>query len=184
MLQAKYLSYGYTKSSDVDIHVILNMNEIPTGKTLKNMYVNAIWKKSWHDYHFSYKGVTIQVTPKPGYPVYNSATYSLMQHKWLTKPVPYNSVFSKQQIRASANKWIKNINQHMQAYKKSGANLDCQKIQQLNKKIAGYRTKGLESMRGVLSLPNITYRLLYHIGSIQRLRKVVAQCEERSLSME
>ena len=165
-ITGSYANYNYTPYSDIDLHIIVDYDDLSKVEDLSKEFFHA--KKSfWNDRHeIKFKGVEVELYAQNNdEPHSSSGVYSIEDDKWLVKPkkfkdeVDIDSVKSKyKKIKLEVDESIKEAKE-----KESEAPLD-----RILKKIRKMRKAGLEKS-GELSDENLVYKVLRAKGYLQKL---------------
>jgi hypothetical protein len=165
-LSGSSAGYNYSEFSDIDLHLVVNSNELFTAE--KNQY------NSTHD--ISIKGVPVELYVQPAEQIHHSAgIYSVLDNKWLSEPVHEEPTVSPRDIKAKARNYAGKINSAM----RSG---DIDKCREAMDDLKRLRKAGLEA-NGEQSVENLAFKLLRARGQIEKLRKYIHKLESAKLSL-
>jgi len=165
-MTGSYANYNYTVFSDIDLHVIVDMDSVNKDTDLVEEFFNA--KRSfWNDRHdITLKGIEVELYPQDADEEHNSSgVYSIYDDLWVTKPKKFKDKVDIDKIEKGAVKTIKEINV---AIKNSIKSMDEKPISKMLKKLKKMRSSGLERS-GELSNENITYKVIRAQGFLQKL---------------
>ena len=170
-LSGSSAGYNYSSYSDIDLHLVVSKtngnDELFTAK--KNLY------NSEHDLEI--KGIPVELYVQPADQKHHSAgIYSVLDDKWLVKPVHEEPTINPKDIRAKARNYASKINTAM----RSGSIDQCRDTMDSLKRL---RKAGLES-NGEQSVENLAFKLLRARGQIDKLRKYITKLESAELSLE
>lgn len=162
-------NYNWTSNSDIDIHVVVNYQEIGQNLLLVKNYMMA--KKSlWTNrFPLSYKGMDIELFAQDVNQELHTSVgeYSLMHDKWIRKP--------KADI-VSIDDSI--IDQKMKPIEYEIDNLDVEskdaenKIKNILKRLYKMRQTGLEA-EGEYSIENLAFKRLRSKGKLSKLKEIL-----------
>ena len=184
ILTGSNCNYNWTEYSDIDLHIVVDMNALDCEGCMIDIDDCFRAKKSlWNDRHdITIKGheVELYVQDASQTEIKNSGVYSLHNEKWITKPVydsniQYDEVLIRNKSDMLANQIIDVLNDH------SDEKLN--KIKELNQKISNYRKAGL-TKEGEFSLENLVFKTLRNRGLIDKLRDSESKVEDKELSVE
>ena len=103
-------NYNYTPYSDIDLHIIVNYDELTDKEDLAKEFFNA--KKSfWNSkYDILVKGIEVELYAQDETEEHaSSGVYSLIEDKWLIKPKKFSNTIDKEYVKNRFNK-IKKYN--------------------------------------------------------------------------
>ncbi len=169
-------AYTYTKHSDIDLHILVNMNDLPQSDVYKELF-NAK-KTIYNDTH----DITIHDIPVELYvqdsnePVKSLGEYSLKHDKWLRVPTKQRANFDE---KASSAKYGKLLELVKTALKTKDTN----KLNKILKKIKQYRQAGLDK-KGEFGPENLAYKALRSQGYITKLYDLRDKLHSERLSIE
>ncbi len=173
-------NYNYTKYSDVDIHLVLDMNKINKDHDLlKDYYIDKkdLWLQN-HDINIYGYPVELAAQNKEDLFKKGQGIYSLKKDKWIQEPkIEELRKYTKDQIRHKVIFYKYLINKVLKG------ETDLEKIKSLREKIKNMRKAGLEK-GGEFSFENIVYKELRNIGLIQKLKDYKYKIMDKSLSLE
>lgn len=119
LLTGSLAGYGYSKYSDIDLHVVFDFNDVKESDDPEFIreYVNSK-KGLWNDIHnIKIKNFEIEIYPQDLNELHRSTgIYSILNDKWIKKPVreefkiDYHSVKNKaEQLMREIDKLYKNL---------------------------------------------------------------------------
>lgn len=174
-------NYNWTNFSDIDLHIIIDYNDISEDKDFAFEYVDAK-KDVWIAKHdIKIKGFSVEPyaqdieAPTGGM----GAVYSIKDDKWLKKPSLDNPKIDRRSIKKKIKSVVKKI-EKVESIK------DLEKIQsegkKLKDKIKKMRRSGLDKA-GEFSEENLVFKYLRNNGFIGRLFDAVRNAYDKSLSI-
>jgi hypothetical protein len=174
-------NYNWTNFSDIDLHIIIDYEDINEDKDFAFEYVDAK-KDVWLGKHdIKIKGFDVEPyaqdieAPTGGM----SAVYSLKYDKWLKKPSLENPEIDKKSIKKKIKSIVKKI-EKVESIK------DLEKSQnegkKLKEKIKKMRKSGLAES-GEFSEENLVFKYLRNNGFIGRLFDSIRSSYDKSLSI-
>ena len=174
-------NYNWTNFSDIDLHIIIDYNDISEDKDFAFEYVDAK-KDVWIAKHdIKIKGFSVEPyaqdieAPTGGM----GAVYSIKDDKWLKKPSLENPKIDRRSIKKKIKSVVKKI-EKVESIK------DLEKIQsegkKLKDKIKKMRRSGLDKA-GEFSEENLVFKYLRNNGFIGRLFDAVRNAYDKSLSI-
>ena len=178
-MTGSYANYNYTVFSDIDLHILIDMNSINADLDLVEEFFNA--KKSfWNDRHdIELKGIEVEMYPQDVNEEHSSSgVFSVLDDRWLIEPTKFKSKLDIEKIEKSSNKIIKEIES---AIKSSTKASDTSDIELIIKKLKKMRSSGL-SRAGELADENVIYKVIRSRGLLQKLFDTKSKIEDLSLS--
>jgi len=162
-------NYNWTKSSDIDIHVVINYMEVGDNLHLVKNYMMA--KKSlWNEkYPLKYKGMDIELFAQDMNQELHTSVgeYSLLHNKWVREPNPTIISIDDDLIEQKAAPLEYEIN----SLKETDPKLQS-KIEDILMRLYKMRQTGLEA-EGEYSLENLAFKRLRSSGHIARLKALL-----------
>ena len=160
-------NYNWSKYSDIDLHLVIDMKKINKDIELVKDYFDAK-KKVWSVDHDELKicgfPVEIYVQDKNEQNA-SVGMFSLEKNKWLNKPIEINDEdFNKQKIKEKAAQLMTDIDDLLNDYKNkpnfNQLTIISNKSKKLYDKIKRLRKQGLDSEAGEMSIGNIVFKVL------------------------
>lgn len=182
-LVGSMMGYGYTEDSDIDVQLIFDLKEIKCNQALRKAYLSRLITSNWRLYHLQFLGYPVQVTPKTLNDTLYGGYYSVLKNKWIRKPNRVHPIYKKEEVKKNAIKFMHIYHEIKKAYLLSPQKNKCSQIVQFKKSLRKYRSDALSSAEGNLSLGDLTYRLLYHVGLQKDLYKLEMGCYDNYLSL-
>ena len=165
-LSGSSAGYNYSEYSDIDLHLVVNSNELFTAQKIQ--YNNT--------YDLKIKGIPVELYVQPVSQVHHSAgIYSVLDNKWITEPKHEEPTVPVKDIKAKARNYSGQINSAI----RSG---DLDKCKQAMDDLKRLRKAGLEA-NGEQSVENLAFKLLRARGQIEKLRKYINKLESAELSL-
>lgn len=166
-------SYGYSKHSDIDLHLIARMpKDHPDLKELfnakKNQYNNT--------YKIKIKDIPVELyVQDSAEPHHSAGIYSVQNDTWTSKPKNLNPEVDPAEIKRKARSYASKINQALRSN-------DLNTSKEAMADIYRLRKAGLEE-GGEFSIENLAFKLLRSRGQIDKLRKRIEQLQSKALSL-
>ena len=174
-------NYNYTKFSDIDLHVILEYDEICEDCKKFSLDDCMKAKKSlWNEQHeITVYGYDVELYVQDTSEGHVSAgTFSIKDNKWVTKPKKEVVKFDHKTIKQKAKAFMYEIDEVIDS---EGNDID--DIDRLIEKIKKMRKSGLEK-HGEMGLENLVFKVLRNSGYIEKLYDYKTEVEDNSLSIE
>jgi hypothetical protein len=169
-------AYSYTDHSDLDLHILVNVNDLPSSDVYKELFQAK--KTIYNDSH----NITIHKVPVELYvqdasePVVSLGEYSIKNDSWIKIPTKRRSNFDQNATKAKYNKLLDIVERAIESN-----NLN--KIQKVLKKIKQYRQAGLDK-GGEFGPENLAYKALRSQGYITKLYDLRDKLHSNRLSIE
>jgi hypothetical protein len=169
-------AYSYTDHSDLDLHILVNVNDLPSSDVYKELFQAK--KTIYNDTH----NITIHKVPVELYvqdasePVVSLGEYSIKNDSWIKIPTKRRSNFDQNATKAKYNKLLDIVERAIESN-----NLN--KIQKVLKKIKQYRQAGLDK-GGEFGPENLAYKALRSQGYITKLYDLRDKLHSNRLSIE
>jgi hypothetical protein len=169
-------AYSYTDHSDLDLHILVNVNDLPRSEVYKELFQAK--KTIYNDTH----DITIHKVPVELYvqdanePVISLGEYSIKNDSWIKIPTKRRSNFDQTATRAKYEKLLDIINHAIKSN-------ELQSIQKVLKKIKQYRQAGLDK-GGEFGPENLAYKALRSQGYITKLYDLRDKLHSQHLTIE
>jgi hypothetical protein len=169
-------AYSYTDHSDLDLHILVNVNDLPSSDVYKELFQAK--KTIYNDTH----DITIHKVPVELYvqdanePVVSLGEYSIKNDSWIKIPTKRRSNFDQNATKAKHAKLLDIVERAIES-----TNLN--KIQKVLKKIKQYRQAGLDK-GGEFGPENLAYKALRSQGYITKLYDLRDKLHSQHLTIE
>lgn len=169
-------AYSYTPHSDLDLHILIDMNELPNDEVYRELF-NAK-KNIYNDSHnIKIHGVPVELyVQDTNEPVISLGEYSILQDKWLKLPSKRRANLDQNSAKAKYEK-LHQLIQHALKSKNVKA------VNNVIKKIRQYRQAGLDS-GGEFGPENLAYKALRNQDYITRLYDLRDKLHSEELTIE
>ena len=172
-------NYNWSEYSDVDLHVIINFDDVNEDYELVEKMVDYA-KKVWNEQHdILIRKFDVEIAVQDEKDLHTSieggrmgGVYSLLNDEWIKKPSKEDFTPDEDLIRKKASDIMTTVKELEEEYK-SGVEYDelMKKLKKVWKKIKDGRQAGLER-EGEYSIENLVFKLLRRNGYIQRIMDV------------
>jgi len=169
-------AFSYTKHSDLDLHILVDMGNLPTNEVYKELFTAK--KTIYNDTH----DITIHKIPVELYvqdsrqPVVSLGEYSVMNDQWIRIPTKRRSDFDQTSTKSKYEKLLGLIEIALQSRKYS-------KVKHIIDTIKRYRQAGLDK-GGEFGPENLAYKMLRSQGYITKLYDLRDKLHSEKLSFE
>ena len=180
ILTGSIANYNYNENSDIDIHTILNFNQISENKEFVGDYFK-LKKILWTErLPIQVKGYDVEMYfQDSAEPHHSSGTYSLSKDKWIIKPTKkiINVDTANVQLKSAD---LMNTIEDLESNKSESNFL--KKHEALKNKIKKYRQSGLNKF-GEFSTENLVFKVLRNTGYLERLMEIKRDYLTQELSL-
>jgi hypothetical protein len=184
-------NYNWSKYSDVDLHIMYDINEI-----IPNNMNNDVYKKIIEEFFETKKknwGLTTNIKIK-NYEVelyvqdindksISSGIYSVLNNEWVIEPnklkTPHD--IDEKKILEKSNDFEKQIDDLVKDTKSGDEKI--KQVELIKNKLKKFRQSGLES-GGEFSYENLTFKLLRRNGYIKKLMGIKTKVIDKELSIK
>jgi hypothetical protein len=169
-------AYSYNKHSDIDLHILVNMNDLPNSDIYKELF-NAK-KTIYNDSHdITIHGIPVELyVENAAEPAVTLGEYSIKNDKWLRIPTKRRANFDQKSTKLKYEKLLDIV-------KRALKSKDLDKIQKVLKKIKQYRQAGLDK-GGEFGPENLAFKALRSQGWITKLYELRDKLHSEKLSIE
>jgi predicted nucleotidyltransferase len=188
VLTGSLSNYNWSEFSDVDLHVLIDMDEMDGNRGKDSIALHTIVKEFfdakknvWNEKHnIKIKGFDVEVYVQDvDEPHISSGVYSILHDKWEIEPKRETPNIDDRKILEKGEEFAKKIDYLVDL----GLNSEVlPKIESLRKKLKQFRQSGLET-GGEYSYENLTFKLLRRNGYIEKLLKLKTDITDKKLSI-
>lgn len=180
-LTGSLANYNWSKYSDVDLHIIVDYDNISEDKEIVKELLNAkkiVWNES---HNIKIKGFDVEIyVQDAGEKHTSSGVYSVLNNEWAIKPKKTNPLIDKVKIMKKSNEYMKKVDRLIELSKKQNV---FPQIDNLKSKIIKFRKSGLEK-DGEYSYENLVFKVLRRNGYIEKLIDLKNELIDKSLSIK
>ena len=185
ILTGSIANYNWNQYSDIDLHVLVDFNEIPDEyiQAFKD-YFNSkkeVWNKN-HNIMIVNHEVELYVQDASE-PHYSTGVYSVMNDNWITQPQIKKQDINYDDVITATERFTEQVTK----LSKLVSDKDYQKakigIDNLKNKIKKYRQAGLEA-GGEYSTENLVFKMLRTQGYLEQLSNLTHQAYDSDMSIE
>ena len=167
-------AYGYSKSSDLDLHLVV---DFPKDKPELAELYSAKKNQYNYTYNITVRDIDVELYVQDvQQPHHSSGIYSVLNDKWVSKPVHHVPDLSDKEVKSKARNYAGIINQSLRSKDLNSARDTMSKIRRL-------RQAGLEK-GGEYSVENLAFKLLRTQGKIDKLRTHIDRLQSAELSLK
>lgn len=174
-LSGSNAAYSYTKHSDIDLHILVDMNKFNDDPVYREFFDAK--KTIYNDTHsITIGGIDVELyVQDSNEPVISLGEYSILRDSWIKLPRQRKAHISQV---ATKNKYRKLYKLAEYAMRSS----DSDKIKYVLKTIKKYRQAGLDE-GGEFSPENLAFKILRKKGIISRLYGKLQTLHDKKLSL-
>jgi len=190
ILTGSLANFNWSKYSDVDLHILIDLNEFDSGKVNSIAYHQIV--KEFFDSKKNIWNSNTDITIK-GYDVelyvqdvdekhLSTGVYSILNNEWVVEPKKLESAFDldEKKILDKSEDYAKQIDLLVGMAEK-GEDV-AKNVDDLKAKIKKFRQTGLED-GGEYSYENLTFKLLRRNGYVEKLMSVKTTVRDKKLSL-
>jgi len=166
MLTGSMANYNYNEYSDLDVHIIMDFNQISENTDFVGDFLK-LKKQLWADkLPIQVKGHDVEMYfQNSSEPHHSSGTYSLVRDKWIRKPIKKIINIDSAGVQLKAADLMNSIDE-LESEKDSSNFI--KKHENLKEKIKKYRQTGLDTA-GEYATENLVFKILRNNGYLQKL---------------
>ena len=159
-------NYNWSKYSDVDLHIIFDINKLGDNKEMVKDLLDVKTRKWNSDHDITIKGFEVELYLQPeDQPHHSTGVYSILNDEWVSKPEKQVVSLDKETIRKKYKEFVKQVNDIEKDVDNQSV---INRIEKLKDKIKKMRKAGLET-GGEYSVENIVFKLLRRNDIMQKL---------------
>lgn len=171
-------NFNWTKSSDIDLHVVVDLEQAEEeyGVLIKE-YFDAK-KNVWNELHdIKVKGLPVEFyVQDEAEKHYSTGVYSLLNQEWVITPEHKKPDIDDASVKDKAADIMKQIDDVLDSNKASA-------VEKVMDKVKKLRKSGLEEA-GEFSVGNLVFKVLRNNGYLEKLTKLRTKTFDRELSVE
>ena len=182
-LTGSLATYGWSRFSDVDLHLVVDFSEVDDDEELVRDYFNA--KKSlWNLRHEIYiYGYEIEIyVENVGDKHTAQGIYSIQEEEWIKEPKPEEFEIDVDEVQKKAASIMSQIDQIELTAGEDPREAESM-AERMKEKIRKMRQAGLDSKKGIYSVKNIAFKVLRRNGYLEKLSNVKTQSYDRVMSL-
>jgi hypothetical protein len=173
-------SYEYTRDSDVDVHVVVRLGPslAPEARPAFMRVLNGLLHD---DVGIRFRGRAVQVTVLDVDDDQGGA-WSVLKGAWHRRPEHNTVHFPEADLRQAIAAFQAERAAVLDAWAHHDATFDCQRFAAPGRRLKKLRGEGLKA-EGVVSLGNMTYRLVRRLSALDELWTLQRACEHAADSL-
>jgi hypothetical protein len=182
-LTGSLANYNWSKFSDVDLHILIDYNEVDDNESLVSEYL-AAKKNIWNEKHdITIKGYDVELYVQDMNEEHvSTGVYSIMWDDWLVKPEKGSPKIDSKKVKQKASSIINSYDSLLETFYEGEYDKVIRRINTTRQKIKKMRQTGLDR-EGEYSYENITFKVLRRVGLLDKLADLETLAYDKSLSM-
>lgn len=191
VLTGSIANYNWSKYSDVDIHIIYNYSDVYKKTDFVKDYFNSK-KELWNSTHteLTIKDFPVEISVENSSdPAKSTGVYSLEKNKWVKEPENMNdSKLNKEYIKKFCAKQMSKLDKLFDEMDNETDKVKIKKIsdeiENLYTKLKDMRGEGLASSEKEMSTGNIIWKVIKHMGYIEKLWNYINNAYDRANTID
>jgi hypothetical protein len=177
-------NYNYSMLSDIDLHILIDFEELNDDVGLVRDYFNAV-KALWNYLHdIRIKGYEVEVyVQNATEPHVSSGVYSIMNDEWIKKPESKEVDIDNELIAKKAESLMDQIDRALEIMEKGKHQEAHDRAIKIRKKIKKFRQAGLEG-EGEYSVENLAFKTLRNNGYLGKLSHLKRDAYDKMMSLK
>lgn len=189
ILMGSLANYNWSDYSDVDLHILVDMDELNEGNELSSPALADIVREFfdakkglWNSKNdIKIKGFDVEIYVQDIDDEYTSSgVYSILNNEWISKPSNKKEDIDTKKILEKGEYFAKKIDKLVNQYE-SGEDVSSS-ISDVKDKLKKFRKSGL-TRGGEYSYENLTFKLLRRNGYIEKLMNLRKDVSDKKLSL-
>ena len=177
VLTGSQTNLTYTPASDLDLHIIVDMNKIYGGGSLVENFLDAkrrLWNKT---YDVELYGTPVEVYVEDDDETVRGNKYSLISNEWLVREPLKDTQYDDRSVRAKYGY----LTRHLTRILDRADSVD--DLDRVMRKLKQYRQSGLDQ-HGEFSTENLVFKALRNNGWLERIQELRVTLTNKSLSLD
>lgn len=177
-------NYNWSKFSDIDIHLLVDFEEINSDRELVKRFFDAV-RSNWNKLHdIRVKGHEVELYVQDvNEPHISTGVYSLPEEKWLVTPKKVKPEIDKNTALKKMKAIAREIDKLSRVYDGGHYEEAYSLAERIKEKIKRMRRSGLEKT-GIYSPENLAFKMLRRSGDIEQLFAIYTQAYDQIYSLD
>jgi len=177
-------NYNYSMLSDIDLHILIDFEELNDDVSLVKDYFNAV-KALWNYLHdIRIKSYEVEVyVQDDNEPHFSSGIYSVMNNEWIKKPVPEEADVDNESITRKAESLMDQIDRALALMEQDKHEEAHERGLKISEKLKKLRKAGLETA-GEYSVENLAFKTLRNNGYLEKLSNLKHDAYDAKMSLK
>jgi len=176
-------SYNWHKTSDIDLHILINYEDFDNDKDLLKDFFN-LSRSAWNEKHnIMIRGHEVEIYIQDEDEEHHAnGVYSIQNDEWIVKPSPVDTEIDVDSAIKKADGLLSDIDhvKHLTNSKKYKNAIEMS--DRLKEKIKNMRSTGLER-DGIYSVENIAFKLLRNSKQIDKLHHYSTKAYDKMMGI-
>lgn len=184
ILTGSLANFNWSKFSDVDLHILINFDEVDENEELVKEYLNSK-KNLWNETHdITIKGYDVELYMQDTEePHVSSGVYSILWDGWVVRPDSTKKEIDSKKVEQKVNSIIDSVEEIYFMYKSGEYDKTIRMIKNLKDKIKKMRQTGLDR-EGEYSFENISFKVLRRTMYLDKLSDIETKSYDKSLTLK
>jgi hypothetical protein len=184
ILTGSLANYNWSKFSDVDLHILLQFEDVDENVDLVREYFNSK-KNLWNEKHsITIKGYDVELYLQDTHESHvSSGVYSVMWDGWVVKPERGDKKIDAKKVSEKVNSIVDAIKHVYEMYKDGEYDKVIRSIKTLKEKLKKMRQAGLDR-EGEYSFENIAFKVLRRSEYLDKLTTIETRAYDNSLTLD
>jgi predicted nucleotidyltransferase len=184
ILTGSLSNFNWSKFSDVDLHILVDFEEVDENEELVKEYFNSK-KNLWNDKHdITIKGYDVELYMQDTEePHVSSGVYSILWDGWVVKPDSTKKEIDAKKVEQKVNNIIDTIQEIYIMYKSEEYDKTIRMVKNLKERIKKMRQTGLDR-EGEYSFENIAFKVLRRSMYLDKLSEIETKAYDKSLTLD
>ena len=170
-LTGSLASYNWSDMSDFDLHILIDFNDLNDREVMEDYLRQK--SRVWNLIHkILLKGYEVEIyVQDTNEPHYSAGVYSLMENRWLKRPMKSKMNIDYQTVREKAARIMNEIDDAYDMYAEKDFLLAKESGDAIMERLKRYRKAGLES-GGIYSVENLVFKVLRRNDYLEKLNNI------------
>jgi len=176
-------NYNWSKYSDIDLHIIIDYDQVDENKELVNDYLRKS-SAGWNRLHgIKIKEFEVEVyLQDSNEPHYSTGVYSVKNDKWITTPIKRDPKIDWENVKKKSSSLMDNIDEVYELFSNKNFKEALTLAEKIKEKIRKFRQSGLESA-GEYSIENLAFKVLRRNNYLYKLSSLKITAYDKIMSI-
>ena len=184
ILTGSLANYNWSKFSDVDLHILLDFEDVDDNIELVDEYFKSK-KDLWNENHnITIKGYDVELYVQQTKQTHaSSGIYSVLWDGWVLKPDTTKKEIDTKKVEQKVNSIVDAIEEIYFMYKSGEYDKTIRMVKNLKEKIKKMRQAGLDR-EGEYSFENIAFKVLRRTTYLDKMWEIESKAYDKSLTLD
>ena len=184
ILTGSLANYNWSKFSDVDLHILLDFEDVDDNIELVDEYFKSK-KDLWNENHdITIKGYDVELYVQQTKQTHaSSGIYSVLWDGWVLKPDTTKKEIDTKKVEQKVNSVVDAIEEIYFMYKSGEYDKTIRMVKNLKEKIKKMRQAGLDR-EGEYSYENIAFKVLRRTMYLEKMWEIESKAYDKSLTLD